>query len=232
MDLNKRIARTAGLLYLIVIVTGIFSLGYVPSQITVQGDALATVNNIMAAKSLFRLGIAGELIMYTVFLILPFTLYKLLQGVDRNAALFMVVFAVVQVPIGFVNTLHHLDALTLLSGAPLLRTFTPDQLNVQVLLSLNAYRNGLLVSNIFWGLWLLPFGYLVFKSGALPRILGVLLMVGCFGYLTDFFGRLFFPGYAETIISSLITVPGSVGEFGICLWLVIIGANVPAHNVD
>lgn len=225
MDSSNKTARTAGLLYLVVVATGIFSLGYVPSQITVPGDALATVNNILAHQTLFRLGIVGGLICYTAFLLLPLALYKLLQPVNRNAALLMVAFALVSVPISFVNLSNKLDALSLLSGADYLQAFTAQQLHAQVMLSLDAYSNGILISKIFWGLWLLPFGYLVFKSGFLPRILGILLMLGCFGYLTDVLGRLLVTGYTETAISSFVVLPASLGEIGICLWLLIMGAN-------
>lgn len=230
MDSNKKNARTAGLLYLIVVLTGIFSLVYVPSQITVPGDASAMVSNIVASESLFRLGIAAGLICYTAFLLLPFALYKLLSPVGKTAAVLMVAFVVVSVPISFVNMLNKLDVLSLLSGADYLQAFTTEQLHAQVMLSLKAYSNGMLVSTIFWGLWLLPFGYLVFKSGFLPRILGVLLMVGCFGYLIDFFGRVLFPGYAEAAIASFMTLPGSFGEIGTCLWLLIMGAREPTRS--
>lgn len=229
--MNKKIARTAGLLYLIVVVTGIFSLAYVPSQIIVQGDASATVGNIAASESLFRLGIVAGLICYTAFLVLPFALYKLLSPVGKGVAVLMVAFAVVSVPISFVNLLNKLDILSLLSGANYLQAFTTEQLHAQVMLSLDAYRNGLLVSKIFWGLWLLPFGYLVFKSGFLPRLLGILLMAGCFGYLIDFFGSALFTGYSETAIASFVRLPASVGEIGTCLWLLIVGAHEPKSRI-
>ncbi|MEO6365091.1 MAG: DUF4386 domain-containing protein [Luteimonas sp.] len=178
---NKAAARTAGALYLIVVVTGIFSLAYVPSQVIGHGDAATTVRNIMASEWLFRLGIVAGLICYTTFLLLPFALYKLLSPVGKHAAALMVALAVVSVPISFVNMLNKLDILSLLGGVGYLQAFTADQLHAQVMLSLDAYSNGLLVLKIFWGLWLLPFGYLVFKSGVLPRVLGILLMLGCFG---------------------------------------------------
>ncbi|HJW45565.1 MAG TPA: DUF4386 domain-containing protein, partial [Lysobacter sp.] len=114
---SKRIARTAGLLYLIVVVTGVFSLLYVPSQITVQGDASATVRNIVASESLFRLGIVAGLVCYTAFLLLPLALYRLLAPFGKSAAVLMVAFAVVSIPISFVNLLNKLDILSLLSGA-------------------------------------------------------------------------------------------------------------------
>jgi hypothetical protein len=231
MDSNKKIARTAGLLYLIVVATGIFSLLYVPSQLTVRGDALATVNNIVASESLFRLDIVSWMINQTAFLLLPFVLYQLLQQINKNAAVLMVVFAVVSVPISLVSIVNRLDVLTLLSGAGYLQTFTTDQLHAKVMLSLSAYSNGILVTTIFWGLWLLPFGYLVFKSRFLPRILGILLMMGCFGNLIGVFGRVFVPGYTETAISNFVELPSAFGEIGICLWLLIMGASAPTRSV-
>ena len=224
MNSPKKTARTAGFLYLIVVVTGIFNLIYVPSQLNVPGNALATVNNILASESLFRLGIVSGLVCYTVFLLLPFVLYKLLKPVDRNLAVLMVVFAVVTVPISLVSIVNKLDVLSLLSGADYLQAFEADQLHAKVMLSLRAYSNGLLVSQIFWGLWLFPFGYLVFKSGFLPRILGILLMMGCFSYLISFFGRSLFP---ETVMPGFIMLPASIGEIGTCLWLIIMGVSLP-----
>jgi len=224
-DLMNKIARTAGALYLIVVVTGIFSLVYVPSQIIVRGDALATVNNIVASELLFRLGIASLMINQIAFLLLPFVLYQLLQHVNRNVAVLMVALAVVSVPISMVSIVNRLDVLSLLSGAGYLDIFTTEQLHAQVMMSIKAYSNGILVTTIFWGLWLLPFGYLVFRSGFLPRILGILLMIGCFGILIDVFGRLLFPGYAETAISTYFAMSSSFGEIGICLWLLVMGAR-------
>jgi hypothetical protein len=226
-SMNKA-ARTSGLLYLIVIVTGIFSIGYVPSQITVEGNASATVSNILASETLFRLGIVAGLICYTAFLVLPFALYKLLSPVGKSAAVLMIVFAVVQVPIFFVNLLNKLDILSLLSAPDYLQVFTTEQLHAQAMLSLAAYSNGILVSEIFMGLWLLPFGYLVFKSGFLPRVLGILLMAGCFGYLIDFFGSALFLGYSDTSIANYVTLPATFGEIGTCLWLLIAGVRMPA----
>lgn len=212
------------MLYLIVVVTGIFSLLYVPSQIPSHGDASTMLSRIRESEVLFRLGIVAGLICYTVFLVLPFALYKLLHEVGRDAAVLMVAFAVASVPIAFVSLLYKFDILSLLSEADYLQAFTTDQVHARAMLLLDAYTNGVLVSQIFWGLWLLPFGYLVFKSGFLPRILGILLMMGCFGYLIDFFGRMLFPGYTETI-ARFVGLPASIGEIGICLWLLIVGVR-------
>lgn len=231
-DPGNKIARTAGGLYLIVVVTGIFSLIYVPSQLTVQGNVLATVNNIIASESLFRLGIVSLIIDQIAFLLLPFVLYQLLQQINKKVAVLMVALAVVSVPIAMVSIAYRLDVLSLLSGAGYLETFTPAQLHAKVMLSLAAYSNGILVTSIFWGLWLLPFGYLVFKSGFLPRILGVLLMMGCFGELFDVFGTVLVPGYPETVISNFVALPSAFGEIGICLWLLIMGAGRNTPEAD
>lgn len=234
-NVNNVTARAAGWLYFVVVLSGVFSLAYVPSKLIVQGDASATVGNIMASESLFRFGIVAGLICYTAFLVLPLLLYKLLSSVNRSAAMLMVAFAVVSVPISFVNMLAKLNILSLLSEAEYLQVFPTDQLHAQVMLLVASYGNGLLVLEVFWGLWLLPFGYLVFKSGFIPKILGILLMLGCLGYLIDFFGRALLPGYADTTIAGLVRKPGSLGEIGTCLWLLIMGVNrkaVPASKAD
>jgi hypothetical protein len=225
MRSNTRTARIAGLLYLTVVLAGIFSLAYVPSQINVSGDAAATVRNIVAHESLFRLGIVAGLVCYTAFLLLPLALYRLLSPFGKQAATLMVAFAVASVPLTFAVTLNKFDVLALLGGADYLQAFSAQEVQARVMLLLQSYRDGLLVAQIFWGLWLLPFGYLVYKSGILPRILGLLLMLGCFGYLTEFTGKMFFPGYAESGIADLIGIPASVGEIGICLWLLVMGAR-------
>lgn len=222
--MNKTTARTAGLLYLIVVLTGMFSLAYVPSHINLQADASTTAREIVASGSLFRFGIVASLVCYTVFLLLPFALYKLLSPVGRNAALLMVAFAVVSVPISLISVSNRLDIVSLLSRPEHLRVATSEQLHDLIMLSLDRYRDGMVVANVFWGLWLLPFGYLVFKCGFLPRTLGILLIGGCFGDLIDVVGNVIFRGYSESVASDIATLPGAFGEIGTCLWLLIMGA--------
>ena len=145
----------------------------------------------------------------------------------------MVVFAIVCVPISFINIGNNFAVLTLISKADYISAFDENKLQAQVLFYLNSYDNGNKIASIFWGLWLLPFGYLVFKSGFIPRILGILLMFGCFGYLINFTGIFFFANYGETLISTFITKPGGIGEIGICLWLLIMGVkNNKKHIAD
>jgi len=212
----------AGLLYLITVVTGIFSLIYVPGQTNVHGDAAATVANIRASEALFRTAIAAGAIGYTAFLLLPLALYRLLSPVNNDIAVVMVVLAVICVPIYFVALANQLDVLTLLEADRIQAASTAEQLQARAMSLLDAYRNRVFVSEIFWGLWLLPFGYLVFKSGFLPRILGMVLMIGCFSYLITYFGELLLPHLA---IPHFVMWPAAFGEIATCLWLLIVGVR-------
>lgn len=224
-------ARTAGLIYLVVVATGIFSLAYVPSQLIVSGDAEKTIVAIATSQGLLRSGIAAAFIRDIAFLLLPLAFYRLLAHENQNVAVLMVLFAVVAVPISLgalVNTLH---VLTLLSSKAYLASYSADQLNAAIMLSLASYNSGVLVASIFWGLWLLPLGYLVLRSGMLPRVLGVLLMLGCFGYLVNVFGEILIAGYSSTTMARFARVPASIGEIGTCLWLVTFGVRERVRSV-
>ncbi|HEY9049854.1 MAG TPA: DUF4386 domain-containing protein [Ohtaekwangia sp.] len=224
MDPRKKTARLAGALYLVVVLTGIFHLMYVPSQLNDWSDASATFNNIATHETLFRLGIFAGLLCYMAFLLLPLVLYQLLNPVNKTYAVLMVVLAEVSVPISFVNMLNKFAVLTLISKASYLSAFDAADLQSQVMLHLSYYNNGNQLASIFWGLWLLPFGYLAFRSGLIPKVLGILLMAGCFGYVTNFVGDFLFPNSYDGLgISSIITIPAGLGEIGTCLWLLIAG---------
>lgn len=225
MNITSKTARIAGLLYLIVVLCGILSLAYVPSVIETSKDGATLVAAIRSHETLFRLGIAAGLICYTAFLLLPLVLYRLLAPFGQNAAIAMVALATASVPIAFANMIYRINVLSLLGDEPGLAGLTAAALEMQVLLSLESYWNGIFILKIFWGLWLLPFGWLLFRSRLIPRIFGVLLMAGCFGYLVAFFGRLLMPEFAELSFAGYISLPGSIGEIGTCLWLLIMGAR-------
>jgi hypothetical protein len=222
--INKT-ARTAGLLYLILIIGGIISLAYIPSQLIVRESASKTLENIINNEFLFRLGIVSGIITFLIYIVLPLTLYKLLHEVNKAYASLMVIFALVSVPIFFVNILNKFSILTLINKAEYLETLGESELQTQVMLHIYSYNNGLEISQIFWGLWLFPFGYLVYKSCFLPKLLGILLMAGCFGYLITFFGGFLYTDFNKTIISDIVGYPAPIGEIGICLWLLIMGTN-------
>ncbi len=215
-------ARLAGFTYLILVITGIFYLLYVPRQLLVSGDAAATANNILNNEFLFRFGIFAGIISNIAFLILPFILYKLFESVNKIYASLMVVLAVVSIPFSLAYTVNLLDVLTLLSGAQYLDTLQIEQIHTQVMLVIKSYYNGMSIVKVFWGLWLFPFGYLAFKSNFLPKIFGIALMMGCFSYLIKFSIGILFP----TIdIPGFVGYPSAFGEIGICLWLLIMGVK-------
>ena len=223
MESPKKTARIAGALYLVVVLTGMFALLYVPSKLIVWTDATATFNNIKNSETLFKLGIYAGILCYTAFLLLPLVLYTLFQHINKTHAMAMVALALTSVPISLFNLTHKLAVLTLISKPDL---FSATDLPKQVLLQLEYYNNGIDVAAVFWGLWLFPFGYLVFKSGMLPKVLGILLMAGCFGYIINITGGLLIPGYSELGISGYISLPSALGEIGTCLWLLIAGVRV------
>lgn len=224
MESNTKTARFAGLIYLIVVITGIFNLAYVPSQLIKWKDAAETFSKISESETLFRMGIVAGVLCYIAFLFLPLILYQLLYSVNKSYAKAMVVLAVVSVPFSLFNLMYKINILTLVKNADyLLMDLSAKQ--TEVLLQLNYYNNGIQIVSIFWGLWLFPFGYLVFKSGFLPKTLGILLMLGCLGYLINFLGDFLFIGYADLGIARFVSLPASLGEIGICLWLIVMGAR-------
>jgi len=214
-------ARIAGFLYLLLIPLGILGIMYIPNTLFVSGDMAATASNILANESLFRLGIVSAIAVQLVNIFVVLFLYKLLKPVNRGIAQLMVIFLLLAVPIAFINELAHLAVLLLLNGADYLAVFTTGQIQAMVAFFLDLHEHGIFIAQVFWGLWLFPMGYLVFKSGFLPRILGILLMIGCFGYLID--SVLFFlvPSFGVTFSEFTF-----LGEVLLPLWLVIKGVNV------
>jgi len=217
MNPNKT-ARIAGFLYLLAIVFTM--IGVAAKNIIVPGDAATTANNIMANEFQFRLGFMSELIAYSVYIFLVLALYKLLKPVNKNHAVHMVIIILVSVPIAMLNMLNQFAALLLLNGGDYLTAFTADQLKAGVMFFLDLLDHGVYIAFIFWGLWLFPMGYLAFKSGFIPKILGILLMIACFGYLIDFVTLFLFPNFVEIRFFTFI------GEPLFALWLLIKGVNV------
>jgi len=228
-DLSPRkAAKIAGVVYLICIVLGIFSNIFVRGKLIVPGDAATTVNNIMANESLFRMGLVTDLLFLTFWLLLLPALYKLLKPVNNIHAMLMLVFGLVMVPIMFVNDVSQFAALLLLSGADYLTAFETSQLHAQVMFFLDLHKHGFGMTQIFMGLWLLPFGYLVFKSGLVyksgyfSKIVGVLLIIGCFGYLTEFITFMLVPNF-DMPFAELT----SAGEVLSLFWLLFFAGKTP-----
>ena len=223
MSSTKNPGRFAGLLYLLASIPGFFALMYVPSKLIVKGNAAATVANIAASETLFRLGIVANLFGQALFIFVALALYDLLKGVNQRHALIMVVLIVVSIPIAFLNELNAVAALILVRGANFLSLFEKPQRDALVMLFLNLHAHGFDVAGIFWGLWLFPLGLLVYRSGFLPRILGLWLMAGCFAWLVNTFTSLVLPQYEHTV--SRWMMPLTVGELVFLMWLLIVGAK-------
>jgi hypothetical protein len=215
--------RFAGVLYLVTSIFGFFAMGFVPNKLIVHGDAVATANNISAHDTLFRLGIASQLIGMAGFIFVAFALYELLKDVDKRRAAMMVILIVVSIPIAFLNEVNSMATLTLVRGADFLSAFDKPQREALAMLFLNLHGRGLVFSELFWGLWLLPLGYLVYKSRFLPRFLGVWLVLAGVGWVILCLTGILLPEYADKLNTYL--QPAILGEIAFMLWLVVKGAN-------
>jgi uncharacterized protein DUF4386 len=223
MTTLSRNARVAGLLYL-TLMTAPLRLIYIPDHIIVSGNAAATAKNVAAHETLFRLGILSDLLTGTMVIFLTLALYRLFKEVDRDLARLVVILGALMVtPIYFVNTINDAAALLLVRGADFLAVFDKPQREALAMLFLRLHNHGVAVNEVFWGLWLFPFGMLVYKSRFLPRILGVWLVLNCFVYLAHSVTYILWPQYAATVWNTLF--PLTLGELAIMLWLIIIGAK-------
>ena len=226
MSSTKNPGRFAGLLYLLTSIVGFFALGYVPGKLIVHANASATANNIAASETLFRLGIAGELIGQAGFIFVALALYDLLKGVNRRHASLMVTLMVVSIPIAFLNELNSIAALALVRGADFLSIFEKPQREALAMLFLNLHFHGLVADEIFWGLWLVPLALLVYRSRFLPRFLGVWLALAAFAWVILSLTGVLLPQYYDKVFS--YSQPAVFGEIAFMLWLVIKGAGPPA----
>jgi hypothetical protein len=229
MITNKKTARIAGFFYLIYIVVSIFANGIGRSKLIILGDAATTAGNIMASAWQFRIGFLVDLISAVLFLLTAWALYVLLKPVDKNLALLFLLLNLGGVAVTCFSDLFLIASQLLLSGADYLKVFQADQLQALAMLSLYLYKYGFLgIAQIFFGAWLFPLGYLVFKSGFLPRFLGVILMVHCVVWLMSALQFFLFPGLIEITFVGItyLSYPiGFISEFGLSLWLLIMGAK-------
>jgi hypothetical protein len=230
MNETKKAARLAGFIYLTMVFTAPFSLIYVPNKLIVRADAAATASNILAHETMFRLAIFGDLISQVIFICLAVALYRLLRDVSRPWAWLMVAFVLVSSAVCFLNVLNYIGALTLFRAPEFLSVIDKPQRDALGMLFLRLYSNGIFMAEIFWGLWLFPFGLLVFRSGFLPRWIGVWLMINCFGYVILSAIALFAPIYYQAAFK--YSQPVLLGELAIMFYLVIKGAKAPPAAVN
>jgi hypothetical protein len=228
MSSARNPGRFAGLLYVLTSIIGFFAMGYVPNKLIVHGNAAATANNVAAHETLFRLGIAGELIGQAGFIFVALALYDLLKGVNRRSAALMVILIVVSIPIGLLNELNSFAALILVHGADFLSIFDKPQRDALAMLFLNLHGRGFVVCEVFWGLWLFPLALLVYRSRFLPRFLGVWLALAGFAWVILSLTSTLMPQYQDRVNSYL--QPAIIGEIVFMLWLLIRGAKPQARE--
>jgi hypothetical protein len=218
----KKTARIAGVLYFIYIVATIFA-NASRTKLIEFGNATATANNILASEPLFRIGFVSDVLAGVLFLFAAWALYLLLKPVNENIALLFLLLNLGGVVIQCANMLNLFSAVLLLSGADYLKVLRPDQLQTLAMFFLYLFKHGFMIAQFFYGAWLFPLGYLVFKSGYLPKILGIILMIECFVWLMYPFQFFLFPTYE--VISYLSFAVGFIGEFSLTLWLLIKGVK-------
>lgn len=210
-------ARIAGILYFLQIPLGVFGLVYVQKALIVPGDMTRTANNILANEFIFRSSIVSTILTALITVFTAIFLYSLLKTVNKNVAKLMVMFTVIVTPISMLNELNNIAVLLLLKSSG----FTTSQLHTLMYLFFDLHKYGVQIVGIFFGLWLLPMGYLVFRSTFMPKIIGIFLIVTCVGYLVDFVTFLLFPNF-KIVISEYTWL----GEVLMVFWLLIKGVDV------
>jgi Domain of unknown function (DUF4386) len=228
----KKTARLAGLLYVLMSIQAPIALLYVPSHIIVSGSSAATVNNLIAHEFLFRLSVVSQLFSIIIFMFLALALYRLFNQVNDFQSKLLVAFVLLQVPMTFIFETLSYTALMIAKGE-ILQAVQTEQRQALVMMLLKIHGYGLVAAEIFWGLWLLPFGQLVYKSGFIPKIFGFLLCYGGVCWIADSITSLLFPSYSP-LVSEIVLKTGWIGEIPIMLWLLIKGVktNIVAINKE
>lgn len=231
MELNlsslKSTARFAGVLYFIWIITGLFAIFYIPSQINTRGDAVTAAQDILSKEFLFRTSIVTDLISSALWVFMVLVLYRLFKSVDERQAKLMVALVIVQIPVVFIMEAFNITSLMIFKDA-ILKTFELNQRQDLAMLFLRINDYGTLTLVMFWGLWLFPLAILVYRSRFLPRFLGVWLIINGFALLVLSFTGLLLPQYKDMVYK--IAFPAEFGEVAFMLWLLIKGAKVQASD--
>jgi hypothetical protein len=224
-DSPQRYARIDGALYLVIIVFGAFAEGFVKNKLVVTRDAAITAHNILASPELWRLSVAGDLIVALCAVPLLWIEYLLLRPVSQQLVLLAVLFNVVSLAVESISKLFLLVVMPILRNADYLRAFEPQQVQILASLALESHDIAFNIALIFFAFTCLVNGYLIFISGYLPKLIGVLMQLAGLSYLTACFAALFAPTFADLIIPAVL-IPPLIGELSLCLWLLVKGVNI------
>jgi hypothetical protein len=237
MSSPKRLARIAGVLYLLVGVLGGFAQGFVEPKMYVAGDAAATAGNVVASSELVRIGVVADLFDATIFVFLALTLYALLKHVHTSVARAMLVLVAISATIECLNSVFEFAGLRVATDSAYAAAFGAAGSNALVLLLLDTQHYGLLIAQIFFGLWLAPLGYLAYRSGLFPKALGVVLIVGAVCYIVDLLMAFLVPGLGQKI-HGYVVIPSAIAEISMVGYLLVVGvklvkpANLQNRMVD
>jgi hypothetical protein len=219
---TPKTARVAGLFFLLMVVFGLFSEIFFRQKLIVSNDTALTASNILSSSFLFRSGITSDILMALCYLLTALALFKLLSSVNRNMAAAMVVFAAAGSVLLMFNILNEIAPLYILNGNDYLGAFNTSQRQSLAMLFYNLYGHGYMIGQIFFALWVLPLGVLIYKSGFIPKIFGILFVIETiFGFMSAIVHFLVPNGMAETVL----LLPGTIAEFAFMFWLLIRGIN-------
>jgi hypothetical protein len=221
---NKKTARIAGVLYLFVGIFGGFAEGFVEPKMYVAGNAMATAGNVIANAALVRFGVVSDLLDQTFFIFLAIVLYSLLKDVNKNVARAMVILVALAVGISCLNAVFEFEGLRVATDPSYATALGAAGANTLVLLLLDMQHYGLLIAQIFFGLWLTPLGYLAYRSDMFPKWLGTLLIIGSICYIIDLLTAFLAPDLSQAI-HTLIVIPSGIAEISMVLYLLIIGVR-------
>jgi len=225
----KHLARIAGILYLLVGIFGGFAQGFVYPKIYVAGDAAATAANLVANSGLVRLGVVADFFDNVTWVLLALILFVLLKHVNKSAARAMVVLVAIGAGITMLNAVFEFEALRVATGALNLSGFGATGSNALGLILVDAQHYGLLIASIFFGLWLVPLGYLAYMSGWFPKALGIALVVGGACYLIDMLAAFLLPEVGKAV-HGYITIPSAIAEISMVVYLLVLGVNTKTSN--
>jgi len=221
-----RTGRSLGWLYVATMLPAPLNLAFLPSHFLVPGDAAATAARIAAEPMLYRICTLAGLVNNILFVVLALALFRLFQEVDRSQARLLVLLVVLSAAVGLVTLVFEAGPLIVLNGKDYWSAFTKPQLDALVMGLVALRGTGLGIDSAFWGLWLLPFGILVWKSGFMPKLIGVLLIIGCVGYLMQSFTAVLWPAQVHKVFNATLPLVGP-GEIAVSLWLIVKGKKIP-----
>jgi hypothetical protein len=226
MNSSKNTARLAGLLWFLTAVTAGFSLVYVRSKLVVFGDAAATASNILAFESLFRAAIASYILSQVFSVFFGVTIFRLFKSAGKSLATVCLVSLLVSASVGVVNSFNNIGALVILTNPDYLRAFQPDQINILAMIFLRVNNFGIGLTEIFTALYMISFGLLIIRSGYLPRVLGILIIIGACAFPINTFTKILIPQFYPALMTRLTMTLNAFGPPATMLWLLIKGAKV------